>query len=202
MGGSSNRFAGRYQMGAQEIAETARRLFVPVPTREQFLANPAMQERFFEAYTAGHDDQLTRESARYRAMSPTERLAVLGYAHNQGVGGAEVWMETGQVARDAFRTPGTAYSDAVAESLGVANRGTAPAGVLPIGPLFGPQGAPFDNRFSGGAPGLMPSMDVAGHVQVDIRLHGAPVGTIATAVSSGAARVAPPRIETSMPLAR
>jgi hypothetical protein len=34
-------------MDAAEIAKTAWRLFVPVPARDQFLADPAMQERFF-----------------------------------------------------------------------------------------------------------------------------------------------------------
>jgi hypothetical protein len=80
-------YDGRYQMGQAERAETARRLFAPVPTRGQFRADHAMQERFFEAYPAAHNDQLMHESAKYCAMSPTERLEVLAYAHNQGAVG-------------------------------------------------------------------------------------------------------------------
>ena len=182
MGGSSNRFAGRYQMRPDEIRETARRLFVPVPTREQFLADPAMQERFFEAYTEAHNDQLMHDSARYRAMTPEQRLEVLGYAHNQGVGGAEARLETGQVGCDAFRTPGTAYSDSVAAALSAANQATAPSGVPRTGPVFGPQA------------------NVSGSVRVDVHLHGAPPG--ATVTAEGPVTAPPPRIETSMPLAR
>jgi hypothetical protein len=111
-------------------------------------------------------------------------------------------METARVARDAFRTPETGCSEAVAESLSAANRGTAPAGVPPTAPLFGSQGGPFDSHFWGAAAGAVPEADVPGRVQVDFRPRGATVGTTATAVSSGAARAAPPRIETSMPLAR
>jgi hypothetical protein len=184
MGGAGDRYAGRYQMGPTEIAETARRLFVPVPTRERFLADPAMQERFFEAYTASHNDQLMRDSARYRAMTPEQRLEVLGYAHSHGVGGAEAWLETSQVGRDAFGTPGTAYADAVAAALSAANLGSAPNGVPGVGPVFGPQ-SPAN-----------------GHVTVDIRLHGAPAGTTASVVTSGGVVAPASRIETSMPLGR
>ena len=45
-----------------------------------------------------------------------------------------------------------------------------------------------------GAPGA------AGHVQVDVHLHGAPQGTTATAVGTGAVNASPPRIEHSMPM--
>jgi hypothetical protein len=118
MGGSSNRFAGRYQMGAAEIAETARRLGEAVPSQAQFLNDPAMQERFFAAYTAGHHASLMARSARYRAMSPSQQLSVLGYAHNQGPGGASRWLDTGQEGRDANGTSGAAYSVAVQRNLG------------------------------------------------------------------------------------
>jgi len=41
---------------------------------------------------------------------------------------------------------------------------------------------------------------LAGHVQVDVHLHGAPQGTTATAVGTGAVSASPPRIEHSMPM--
>jgi len=117
MGGSSGRFAGRYQLGSDEIEETAAMLGVPRPSLTQFRSDPAMQERFMEAYTAGHDRQLMEESAAYRDMSPDERLKVLGYAHNQGVRGAERWLKTGMAGHDAFGTSGVAYSDSVDREL-------------------------------------------------------------------------------------
>ena len=53
--------------------------------------------------------------------------------------------------------------------------------------------------YAGGGPG---AAGANGHVQVDVHLHNAPPGTTATAVASGAVTAAPPRVETSMPLAR
>ena len=118
MGGSSNRFAGRYQMGAAEIAETAKRLGEKTPSTQDFLNDPAMQERYFNSYTSAHNEELMKLSPKYRAMSPQQRLQVLAYAHNQGVGGAVSWMNTGIAGRDAFGTSGTTYSDAVAARVG------------------------------------------------------------------------------------
>ena len=109
MGGSSGRFAGRYQMGAAEIADTAQRLGEPVPTREKFLSDPAMQERFFEAYTLGHHEYLMKNSPEYRNMNARQRMAALGYAHNQGAGGAVKWLRSGVAGQDAFGTSGSAY---------------------------------------------------------------------------------------------
>jgi hypothetical protein len=112
-GGSSGRFSGRYQLGAQEIADTARNLGEPAPSREQFLKDPAMQERFFEKYTLDHHNYLMKHSGKYRAMTPEQQLEALGYAHNQGAGGAAKWLRSGQVGRDAFGTAGTAYPDEI-----------------------------------------------------------------------------------------
>lgn len=117
MGGSGGNYAGRYQFGRREIEETAARLGEPAPTTQQFLNDPAMQERFFEAYTAGHNAQLLAKSAEYRALSPEKRLAILGYAHNQGAGGAADYLRTGQVGSDKFHTPGTRYSNLVTAAL-------------------------------------------------------------------------------------
>ena len=39
---------------------------------------------------------------------------ILGYAHNQGMGGAEKWMTTGEVGADGFGTKGTKYTDMIA----------------------------------------------------------------------------------------
>ncbi|EHH68377.1 phage tail tape measure protein [Gluconobacter morbifer] len=117
MGGSSGRFAGRYQMGSQEISEAARYLGVQEPTRQQFLGNPGMQEQFFEAYTDMHARYLSQHSAAYRNASPQEKLSILGYAHNQGAGGAAKWLETGRAGHDAYGTSGTRYSDSVSLNL-------------------------------------------------------------------------------------
>ena len=179
MGGSSNRFAGRYQMGQKEIELAAKRLFEPVPTREQFLNDPKMQERYFEAYTDWHHQYLMENSPEYRALSPEKRLAALGYAHNQGQGGAAEWLRTGQVGRDAFHTAGTAYSDEVMRRLASANGAGGPAAIpLPGGPDIAPQGR-------------------AGHVQVDVHIRG-PAGTSATTKAHGAVVAPPAKVEVPM----
>jgi len=117
MGGSGGRFAGRYQMGMlgrTEVSDAARRLGIPVPTQQEFLSNPALQEKIFENYTLDHYHTLMK-NPKFAAMSKEQQLEVLGYAHNQGTGsptrggGAWSYLESGQVGRDAWGTSGTAY---------------------------------------------------------------------------------------------
>lgn len=117
MGGSSGRFAGRYQMGAAEIADTARQLGEKAPTQDQFLHDPAMQERFMEAYTAQHHKYLMKNSEKYRNMSPEEQMKILGYAHNQGAGGAAKYLASGETGRDAFGTDAQVYGKAIGSRL-------------------------------------------------------------------------------------
>jgi len=117
MGGSSGRFAGRYQMGATEIAETAKQLGEPVPSQQAFLRDPAMQDRFFQRYTLAHHQTLM-QNAKYAAMTPAQQAEWLGYAHNQGAAGASRAIDTGKVGSDAFHTPGTAYNNAIRLALG------------------------------------------------------------------------------------
>jgi hypothetical protein len=122
MGGSSGRFAGRYQMGEAEIAETAARLGEKAPTRDEFLHNKEMQERYFEAYTAGHHKTLMATSEEYRNASPEERLKILAYAHNQGAGGAATWLRTGRAGSDAFGTSGKRYYNETGAALAKADQ--------------------------------------------------------------------------------
>lgn len=118
MGGSSNRFAGRYQMGSAAIGDAAKRLGRAAPSTQEYLANPKMQEEFFEAHTLNNHDYLMKNNRKYQQMNPKQRLAVLGYAHNQGMGGASKWLNTGVSGRDAFGTDGTKYSQEITSRLG------------------------------------------------------------------------------------
>jgi len=117
MGGAGGKYAGKYQMGAGAIQDAARRLHEAVPTQDQFLHDPAMQERFFKAYTEQNAAVLNSKSADFRNASQTRQYAILAYAHNQGAGGALNWMRTGQVGHDAFGTAGTRYSDAATAAI-------------------------------------------------------------------------------------
>lgn len=117
MGGSGNAYAGKYQMGRGAIIDAAHWLHEAVPTQEQFLSDPDMQERFFRAYTASNERTLNLKSYQFRNASDEQKLAVLGYAHNQGAGGALQWMKTGVVGHDGFNTDATQYSQAIMHRL-------------------------------------------------------------------------------------
>jgi hypothetical protein len=116
MGGSSGRFAGKYQMGAAEIAETAGQLGEAVPSQQQFLSDPAMQERFFARYTKAHYEQLMKDPA-FAALSPEDRAGTLATAHLLGVGGALRQLHGGWAGRDAFGTSGASYAGMVSSAL-------------------------------------------------------------------------------------
>lgn len=113
MGGSGGKYAGKYQMGRAAIIDGAKWLRIPVPTQEQFLSDPGLQERIFKAYTASNEAYLNAYSEKFRNASPEEKLEILGYAHNQGASAAANWLKTGQVGKDAFGTPGTKYSSVI-----------------------------------------------------------------------------------------
>lgn len=116
VGGSNGHYTGRYQFGAPEIANSAKALGEQPPSRGQFLNDPAMQERYLEVYTLQHSNYLMK-NPKYANASPEEKLAVLGYAHNQGEGGANKWLNTGVVGHDAFGTGGDAYSKSIMANL-------------------------------------------------------------------------------------
>ena len=124
MGGSSNRFAGRYQMGADEIRETAQSLGESTPTQAAFLADPKMQERYFKAFTKQHEWYLLQNNEQFRGMNDAQKLSVLAYAHNQGAAGADKWLRTGVDGKDKFGTSGALYAQNTLNALGgyAANR--------------------------------------------------------------------------------
>lgn len=119
VGGSGNHYEGAYQMGKAAKTDAARILGISVPSREQFLSNPDLQERMFDAYTMMNHKTLMRVNSKYRSLPPKEKLAVLGYAHNQGAGGASEWINSGISRRDGFNTDASKYYNAVAGNLGI-----------------------------------------------------------------------------------
>ena len=182
MGGSSGRFAGKYQMGADEIRETAAHLGVQAPTQAEFLSNPGMQEKFFEQYTLDHHNYLMAHSAKYAAMSAEDKAAALAYAHNQGAAGAARWIDTGMEGKDAFGTSGAAYSKGVHQAFN---------GQLPTPPIPPPQVAQAT-----APPATVPTAaPLKGAVDVSITHKNPPPDSAVTATGSGAVNVAPPRVE-------
>ena len=85
--------------------------------REAFLADPDAQDAAFRAFTLQNHATLSRLSRRYREMPRTEQLGILGYAHNQGTGGAIDYLRTGTAGRDGFNTNPEIYINAVRNGL-------------------------------------------------------------------------------------
>lgn len=121
MGGFHNAYAGKYQMSRDAITDAAHWLKESAPSTAQFLKDPAMQERYFRAHTDQNFKYLMGHSGYFRSANEMQRLAILGYAHNQGAGAAARWLQTGNAGRDGFGTSGTAYSDAISKSLNAYN---------------------------------------------------------------------------------
>jgi hypothetical protein len=120
-GGSGGHYDGRYQLGAAAKSDAARILGVQDPghgpgARSAYRKDAKMQEEFFAAFTKANYNYLMR-NPKFAEAKPGRKLEILGYAHNQGMGGAESWLNTGRVGADGFGTKGTAYSEALKTNL-------------------------------------------------------------------------------------
>jgi len=117
-GGSRNHYDGKYQMGADAKTDGARNIGLPDPghgaaQRASYRNNPDLQEQIFAGYTIANHKLLMAKSPQYKKKSLLQKLQTLGYAHNQGWGGAADWLATGNVGADGFGTKGTKYTDAL-----------------------------------------------------------------------------------------
>ena len=114
-GGYNNHYQGRYQMGRDALADVG--VGFTAADREAFLADPDAQDAAFRAFTLQNHATLSRLSLRYREMPRTEQLGILGYAHNQGAGGAIDYLRTGTAGRDGFGTNPEIYISAVGNGI-------------------------------------------------------------------------------------
>ena len=133
-GGANDHYDGKYQMGKVAKMDAARLLGEKFPghdaaARAAFRADPAMQERYFEAYTNANYGYMMSDPL-FASASPQRKLEILGYAHNQGWSKALDWLNTGEVGRDAFGTAGTKYVDAINKAF--KGKTSAPP-VMPVG---------------------------------------------------------------------
>ena len=117
MGGANGHYAGRFQLGADALKDASRIIGYDVTDRKALLANPVKQDEAMAAYTKANHQTLLSKSSKYKSLPPEEQLAILGYAHNQGAGGAVEYLETGQTGSDAFGTQGSRYVSAVRKAL-------------------------------------------------------------------------------------
>lgn len=154
IGGYNNAYNGQYQFGNAAMKTAANVLGERPPSRQEFLRDPSMQERYLDALTYANHNTLMRNS-RYRNLPPEQQLQVLGYAHNQGAGGASKWLNTGVAGRDGFGTSGTAYNRAVAAHLARANQ--LPA-VAAAGGLAGQQYASLQGNTMNDASAATPNI--------------------------------------------
>jgi len=123
-GGSGKHYDGRYQMGEDAKKDGSKVAGVPYPghssdpnahVRVSYRNNPQLQEIIFTGFTIANHRYLMR-NPKYKSASVERKLEILGYAHNQGMGGAEKWMTTGTVGVDGFGTKGTKYTDLIAKN--------------------------------------------------------------------------------------
>ena len=110
-GGFNDHYLGKYSMGKAALEDVG--IGYSQEEQEEFLSNPEKQERAFEEFTKQNHEYLVHKSEMYRNMPQTEKLAVLGYAHNQGRGGALKYLETGKTKKDGFGTDAQMYIDEV-----------------------------------------------------------------------------------------
>jgi hypothetical protein len=80
MGGAGGRFAGRYQMGSGEIASAAAVMGLPNPSQQEYLSDPALQEKIYMGRTILMNRRMMQLSSEYSKMSQLERLSVLAGA--------------------------------------------------------------------------------------------------------------------------
>jgi murein DD-endopeptidase MepM/ murein hydrolase activator NlpD len=123
IGGSGNRYDGRYQMGAAAKIDAANILGIPVPSRAEFRNNPQLQEDMILAHAVQNHRLLSgrKGSQRYRDASGVERLSYLGFAHNQGWVHAANWLDSNMTkdpTRDGFGTSGTKFTKALRRAFG------------------------------------------------------------------------------------
>ena len=114
-GGSNKHYDGRYQLSAAAKTDGARTMGVPDPghdtaARQAFRSNPDNQEQLFAGFTIANHNYLMKKAPGYASKTKQQQLQILGYAHNQGMGGAATWIQTGVVGSDGFGTEGTEYT--------------------------------------------------------------------------------------------
>jgi hypothetical protein len=120
IGGSSKHYDGRYQMGRDAKKDGAKIANIPDPghnaqQREKFRNDPALQEKLFTGFTIANHNKLMKNPI-YKKASNERKLEILGYAHNQGAGGANNWVNTGNIRSDRFGTKGTKYTDTISNN--------------------------------------------------------------------------------------
>lgn len=129
MGGAGRRFAGRYQMGAQEIAEAAAIMGLPAPTQQEFLNNPALQEKLYMGRTV-QMYRIMMQDPNFSSKSPLERMALLA-GTQLGAGNLKKYLR-GERVTDSAGVPITHWIDPVRRALAGVPGGAPPSASPPV----------------------------------------------------------------------
>lgn len=119
-GGAGGHYYGMYQFGTAATQTTSAFLKDSI-SKEDFEGNQDLAEKHFDALSYINHKTLSK-TEEYVNLTATEKLAVLGYAHNQGAGGARNWLQSGVEGKDAFGTSGKKYYDAILASIKKPNK--------------------------------------------------------------------------------
>jgi LysM repeat protein len=164
-GGARGAYTGKYQLGSAALADAAKELGIKPPTRQELLANPALQDQLQDALMArnvkyiAQNPRDVKSAQRFQAMTPQERAALLAMAHSAGHGGAKAWMNRGQESKDAFGTTGEVYRQAAAAAFDDSDTGAVTSGTgMPVTsgtgmPVTAPVSRQDTPRASGGGSG-------------------------------------------------
>lgn len=115
-GGAGGNYDGAYQFGRDAKSDVERVRGQRTPPRSAFRANSDLQEEYLRIFTELNHKRLMR-NPKYAAMPMEEKLKILGYAHNQGAGGGNQYLNTGVVKSDAFGTRADKYGASVEQQL-------------------------------------------------------------------------------------
>lgn len=77
---TSGKHWGKYQMNDDARSDAAETMGIDNPSKQEFLENPALQERMFAEYTRRNYLHLMQESPEFRAMSEKEKYSTLARA--------------------------------------------------------------------------------------------------------------------------
>jgi hypothetical protein len=124
-GGAGGRYTGKYQLGRAATIDAAQELgLARIPTRQELLADPDLQERMQDALMArnvkyiAYNPKQPQASEKFRSLDPAGRAAIVSMAHSAGAGGARSYLMRGQESMDAFRTTGEPYRQAAMAAVG------------------------------------------------------------------------------------
>ena len=112
---------GYFQMSPVGIEEAKafNKNLTPVGTseksRQMFMDNPELQERYYEAFIEANNKMLMT-SDLYKKLSSDDKMGVLAYAQ-QGFGNARNYVEKGIVSVDGNNVKGTKYIDALVKDM-------------------------------------------------------------------------------------